>query len=72
MKKCVPDTEKLWHIIVVLLIHYITQTLWEVCFEINNFRIMGKTDLDGRILETQRKDERNTPRLSSTFNKLIN
>lgn len=71
-EKCVPETENIQHIIVALLIHYITQALWEVRFEVNIFRNMGKTDRDGRIIETQYEEERNRLRLSFTSNKLIN
>lgn len=60
------------HIIVILLIHYITRPPWDVRFEINNFRNTRKTDPDERILETQHKEERNSPTMSFTFNKLIN
>lgn len=45
---------------------------WDVRFEINNFRNTRKTDPDERILETQHKEERNSPTMSFTFNKLIN
>lgn len=64
------------HIIVVLLIHYITPALWEVCYELNNFRNMGKTAEDERtyIGEThcRKKERRNSLVLSANFKKVIN